>query len=208
MYAITALAAGLGMFMMITKGGNTLIVFFSVLILFLLVFRGIGAVGLRETIAKIKHKKSLSNLVKRDTEIFHETYLAFQQTRSLRHWWKTACKSAEKQGFSEFCLTTIDANGHRHKFYWNSEKPQDNQAEEIKVRIPLKKHRFGFPVEVEALMPVDGSIEITVRRMMLLARLIDEYSGVIHFDLGKKEKDFAADFAEVDRKEQVIEAAR
>jgi UDP-GlcNAc:undecaprenyl-phosphate GlcNAc-1-phosphate transferase len=60
MYAVTALAAGMGMFMMITRGSGTLIIFFCVLLLLLLAFRAVGAVRFRETIARIKYNKAIS----------------------------------------------------------------------------------------------------------------------------------------------------
>ncbi|MBN1804568.1 MAG: undecaprenyl/decaprenyl-phosphate alpha-N-acetylglucosaminyl 1-phosphate transferase [Sedimentisphaerales bacterium] len=203
MYGITALSAGLGMFMMITHGSGTLVVLFSVILLLLLVFRGIGAVRLSETIAKIRYKKAISDRINKDTQLFRETYLAFQQTVTFRQWWKIACHAAENQGFSEFALTTTDNNGRRHKFYWSSDNPPDNQSEEISVQLPLSEHRFGMPVEVEAKMPISGSLEITGRRMMLLGRLIDEYSD--RMMANKKERDFAAEFANEQQNEPVKE---
>lgn len=65
-YAVTLLAAGLGMFMMVTRNIGSLMIFFCVLLLLLLVFRVVGSVRLRETIAGLKQKYAVTHQIKEE----------------------------------------------------------------------------------------------------------------------------------------------
>jgi UDP-GlcNAc:undecaprenyl-phosphate GlcNAc-1-phosphate transferase len=176
MYAITALAAGLGMFMMVTRGGSTIVIFFCVILLLLLAFRAVGAIRLRETIAKIKYNKAISKEAAEDTRLFQEIHLAFRQTVSFRQWWQTVSDAAKKEELSELCLTVTGRNGHKHKFTWQSNNHEKDQDEVVTVKLPISSHRFELPMEIEAKIPVNGLLESTGRRIMLFGRLIDEYS--------------------------------
>jgi UDP-GlcNAc:undecaprenyl-phosphate GlcNAc-1-phosphate transferase len=175
MYAVTALAAGMGMFMMVTRGSGTLIIFFCVLLLLLLAFRAVGAVRLRETIAKIKYNKAISRETAEDTHLFQEIHLAFRRTVSFRQWWQMVSDTAEKEGLSELCLTVTAKSWREHKFTWRSNNHEKDQSEVVTVKLPINRRRFGLAMEIEAKMPVNGLLESTGRRIMLFGRLIDEY---------------------------------
>jgi UDP-GlcNAc:undecaprenyl-phosphate GlcNAc-1-phosphate transferase len=177
MYVITALAAGLGMFMMVTNGGSTIVIFFSLILLFLLAFRVVGAVRLRETIAKMEYNKTISKDAAEDTRLFQEIHLAFRQTSSFRQWWQIVCDAAEKQGLSELCLTATAGSGRIHKFTWRSNNHEKDQERAVSVKLPINRRRFGMAMEFEAKMPLNGLLESTGRRLMLFGRLFDEYSG-------------------------------
>jgi len=182
MYAITALAAGLGMFMMVTSGGGTIVIFFCVILLLLLAFRVVGAVRLRETISRIKYNKAISREAAEDTRLFQEIHLVFGHTVSFRKWWQIVCNVAEKQGLSELRLTVTAGNGRSHQFTWRSKNHDKDGDEAVSVKLPIDRHRFGLAMEIEAKIPVNGLLESTGRRMMLFGRLIDEYSGTALLD--------------------------
>jgi UDP-GlcNAc:undecaprenyl-phosphate GlcNAc-1-phosphate transferase len=178
MYTITAMAAGLGMFMMITHGSGTIVILFCVILLFLLAFRVVGSVRLRETIARLKYNKAISREATEDSRLFQQLHLAFGQTTSFRQWWQVLCKAAESHGILELCLIATAGSGRRHKFTWQSNNHEKDQDEEvISVKLPISRQRFGIDMEIEAKMPINGLLESTGRRIMLFGRLIDEYSG-------------------------------
>jgi hypothetical protein len=169
----------MGMFMMVTRGSGTLIIFFCVLLLLLLAFRAVGAVRLGETIAKIKYNRAISRETAEDTHLFQEIHLAFRQTVSFRQWWQTVSDAAKKEELSELCLTVTGRNGHKHKFTWQSNNHEKEQDEVVTVKLPISSRRFDLPMEIEAKIPVNGLLESTGRRMMLFGRLIDEYSNEV-----------------------------
>lgn len=176
MYAVTALAAGMGMFMMVTNGSGTLIVFFCVLLLLLLVFRAVGAVRLRETIAKIKYNQAISRETAEDTHLFQEIHLEFRRIASFRQWWQRVLDIAEKEEFSELYITITGKNGHKHNFKWRANNHGKDQSEAVTVKLPINSRRFGLDMEIEAKIPINGLLESTGRRIMLFGRLIDEYT--------------------------------
>lgn len=176
MYVITATAAGLGMFMMVTQGGSTIIIFLCVILLLLLAFRALGAFQLRETVAKIKHNKVISKEAAEDARLFREIHLAFRQTPSFKQFWRMASDTAEKEELLELCLTVTGRNGHKHEFTWRSNNHENKQDEVVTVKLPLSGDRFGLPAEIQAKWPVNGLLESTGRRLMLIGRLIDEFS--------------------------------
>lgn len=55
-YALTVLAAGLGMFMLLTRSFSAIIIFVSILLLLVLAFRVAGAIQLTEAMAALKQK--------------------------------------------------------------------------------------------------------------------------------------------------------
>ncbi|MBN1391373.1 MAG: undecaprenyl/decaprenyl-phosphate alpha-N-acetylglucosaminyl 1-phosphate transferase [Sedimentisphaerales bacterium] len=177
MYAITVMAAGSGLFMMVTRGGSTVIVLFCIILLLLLAFRAVGAIRLRETLAKIKYNKAISREAAEDARLFQEIHMAFHRTTSFRQWWQMVSDAAEREDFSELCLTVTGGNGHKHKFMWRSDDYKKNHDEVVTVKLPISRRRFELPMEIEAKISVKGLLESTGRRMMLLGRLIDEYSG-------------------------------
>jgi hypothetical protein len=178
MYAMTAMAAGLGMFMMVTHGGGTIVILLCVMLLLVLAFRAVGAVRLRETIARIRYNKAISREAAEDAHLFQEIHLAFRQVVSFRRWWQMISDVAEKEDFAELCLTVTGRNGRKHKFTWRSNNREKDQDEVVTVELPISSHRFDLPMKIEAKIPVNGLLESTGRRMMLFGRLIDEYSGM------------------------------
>jgi UDP-GlcNAc:undecaprenyl-phosphate GlcNAc-1-phosphate transferase len=201
MYVITALAAGLGMFMMVTRGGSTIVIFFCVILLLLLAFRVVGAIRLRETIARIKYNKAISKEAAEDARLFQEIHLVFRQTVSFKQWWQMVSDTAEKEGLSELCLTVTGRNGHKHKFTWQSNNHEKEQDEVVTVKLPISRRRFDLPMEIEAKIPINGLLESTGRRIMLFGRLIDEYSSAV---LWNPKKDF--DIFEVKDENKITES--
>ena len=176
MYAITILAAGLGMFMMITSGAATIAVFFCVVLLLILLFRTVGAVRLREVIAGLKYNRAIARQAEKDISIFKDTHLSFHKTMSFKQWWQAVANVAENAGISEITLTAVARSGRKHTFSWQSKDCEKVQQETISMKVPIGEYRFGLPLDIEAKMPVDGMLESTGRRVMLFGRLIDEYS--------------------------------
>ncbi len=173
MYAITAIAAGLGLFMMITTGGGTIAVFLCVVFLLILVFRAFGAVRLREVVKKVRYNNRISKKARRDTKIFENTYLKLSGNVSFKQQWEIISEIAEKVDFSELSMT-ITKNSRQHKFLWQSNKAKDDR-ELVRIKLPIDQEKLDMPVEIEAKMHINDSLESCGRRMMLFGRLIDEY---------------------------------
>jgi UDP-GlcNAc:undecaprenyl-phosphate GlcNAc-1-phosphate transferase len=149
MYALTLLAAGLGMFMMLTGDVGTIAIFFCVLLLLALVFRIVGAVRLRETIAWLKQKHTISHQMKQEIENFEKAELCFRQARTLTQWWQILSweRSGQDAGIPDL----------------------------VKITVPVRDRRAGSLLNLEVQVCANGSLESAGRRIALFGRLIEEY---------------------------------
>jgi len=203
MYGITLLAAGMGMFMIITRGGGTIAIFFCVILLLILFFRLAGVVQVRDIIAKLKYKRALSKDASEDFHIFEELHLQIPQAASFRKWWQMVSDAAQREGLSELCLTATANGGRRHQFIWRAENSEKPPGERITVRLPISSTRFGLSMEIEAKWPVNGLLEPAGRRIMLFGRLLDEY--IISIGSNKKQ-DFST--FEIQSKNDKVDSKR
>ena len=65
-YLVTLMTTGLGMFMLVTRNSQTMMIFICTMLLLVLMFRVVDSVRLRETIAGLKYKHALSNQKKQE----------------------------------------------------------------------------------------------------------------------------------------------
>ena len=86
MYLVTLLAAGLGMFMMITRNANTVLVFGSVILMLLMIFRIVGTVRLRETIAQMKTNMQIKQQQKGYKREFEDSVLLMRNAQTFDSW--------------------------------------------------------------------------------------------------------------------------
>jgi len=176
-YVVTLFATGLGMFMLITRNVQTVVVFVCVLLLLILVFRVIGLVRLRETIAGLKLKKTISNQKKQEIESFESIELHFRQAKIFDQWWQAVCFTADKMGFLSGSLPLTQRDGTERVLVW--EKGGDNNIsidDIVKMTMPIRDRRAGSSLNIEVQIYANGSLESAGRRLTLFSRLIEQYS--------------------------------
>jgi len=176
-YTVTLLAAGLGMFMMVTRNSSSLLVFLSILLLLLLVFRIVGSIRLRETIAGLQEKYTLSSQMKEERRSFEEAQLVFRQAATFNQWWQAVSKAAESMGFLSLSLPLTNRDGTHHKLTWQQKvkTPNIGHEELLKVNVPVQDRRSGPHLNLKAEVCKNGSLESAGRRIALFTRLFDEH---------------------------------
>ncbi|MDO8301902.1 MAG: MraY family glycosyltransferase [Sedimentisphaerales bacterium] len=175
MYLITAIAAGFGLFMMVANTGGSIAIFLSVMVLFLLVFRAVGAIQLRQIAVQMKSNLTVARQAREHVDIFRNTLLMFGEADSFKKLWQAISNACEKMKFAKLSLSLTARNGHIHTFIWLAADEQDNHDDVVCVRLHVDEHRVGIPIDIEAKIPANNSLESIGQRMMLLGRLIDEY---------------------------------
>jgi UDP-GlcNAc:undecaprenyl-phosphate GlcNAc-1-phosphate transferase len=175
-YLVTLFAAGLGMFMLVTRNGRTLIVFVSILFLLILAFRVVGAVKLRETITALRRKYAISHQAGQEQESFERIELCFREASAFDQWWQAICFAADKMDFARGLLPITNRDGTRRLLAW--ERTDDNAEHDdiIKMTIPIRDRRAGSPLNLEIQVHVNGSLESAGRRVTLFGRLLEQYS--------------------------------
>lgn len=178
-YMLTAVASGLGMFMMATRGINSLVVFLCILLILLLVFRIVGSVGLRETIAGLQKKYVITGRQIRERMCFDQAQLYFRRARTFNQWWDAVCEAAKRMDFAWVSLTTYDENGAIRTQVWRPDVTTvPDKSEVIVMNVPVRNHGNACAMEFEIAILADSSLESASHRATLFNRLIDEHSVV------------------------------
>ena len=176
-YVVTLLAAGLGLFMMVTRNSSSLIVFFCILLLLLLVFRVVGSVRLRETIAGLQQKYAISRQEQEETRSFEEAELHFRRAATFNQWWQAVTTAAEGMGFLSLSLPLTNRDGTPRTLTWrrDSQIPDPHYDELLRVNVPIQDRRAGPPLNLKIEIARSISLESAGRRFALFTRLMGEH---------------------------------
>ncbi len=175
-YGLTLFAAGLGMFMLLTRNVQTIVVFTCILLLLIIVFRSIGSVGLKETIVNIRQKSTTSNQKKQEKENFEKAVLYFQQARKFDEWWQAVCLAADKMDFLSSLLPLTNRDGTKRTLCWEKNNNNIDTDEIVKMTVPIHDRRASSALNLEVRVHANGSLESAGRRLTLFGRLLEEYS--------------------------------
>jgi UDP-GlcNAc:undecaprenyl-phosphate/decaprenyl-phosphate GlcNAc-1-phosphate transferase len=174
-YAMTLLSAGLGLFMMVTRDAASVVVFFCILLMLLLVFRVAGSLQLREIIAGLQDKYRIASRHKKEQMSFEEVQLHFRNARTYQQWWAAVCNAAKGMDFAWLSLKTQREDGTVHTEVWRTAHDQQRFPRVVIVTVPLDGNGSKTSYEFEIAVPVNGSYESAGHRATLFARLIDEH---------------------------------
>jgi len=175
-YAMTLLAAGLGMFMLFTRSAQTIVVFISILILLVMAFRVVGSVGLQETISGLKRKYAISNQEKHELATFERLELHFRQAKKFDEWWQAVCFAAGEMDFASSSLPLTNRDGRKERLVWekdNGDAPPDGI---VRMIVPIRDRRAKSSLNIEIQVHTNGSLQSAGRRVALFARLMEEHS--------------------------------
>jgi len=173
-YLVTLLLAGMGFFLLATRSTASIIVFLCSLLLLMLVFRIIGSVRLRETLAGIRQRSDLSHDQRSEQKNFEESQLHFSNADTFDTWWECICVAAVKLQFAHLTLSLTNRDGTSRTLTW--ENPELNGPQVlIDVKVPIPDRRKDSPLTLEARIPHSGSLEAAGRRVTLLSRLMEEH---------------------------------
>ncbi len=183
-YLLTILFTGLGLFMMVCRELSALVVFGCILVLLMLVFRVVGAVRLRETLAGLKEKYALNQCCKQERTTFEYLELRFERVHTENQWWEAICEAAQRMDFAWVALTTMHPDGEIEQEIWRNASPPPGFSRAVTMTIPLARTNGDPQREFEIAIWANGSLEAANRRATLFGRLIDEHSpSTLHADL-------------------------
>ena len=175
-YLVTLLVAGLGMFMLVTRDAQTIVVFMCTLLLLVLAFHVVGSVRLRETMVGLKRKYVISNQKKQEIENFENIELHFRQAKIFEQWWKAICFAADKMDFVSGSLPIIQRDGTQKTLVWEKEGGEIAGEDTVRMIIPIRDRRIGPSLRLEVQVHSNGSLESAGRRLALFNRLLEQHS--------------------------------
>ena len=173
-YLATLLAAGLGLFMMVSEDLGALLIFGCVLLLILLFFRVVGAVRLDDMMIHLQAKYAESRQQRSEQTTFEDLQLRFRQVRGAEQWWPAVCEAAQRMDFAWVGLKTTHADGRVEEEVWRTSYLKPELPRIVTLTIPLDHAGADPSREFEIGVSMNGSIEAAGRRATLFGRLLDE----------------------------------
>jgi UDP-GlcNAc:undecaprenyl-phosphate GlcNAc-1-phosphate transferase len=174
-YAVTLLAAGLGLCMMIGDRLFALVVFAAALALIVLLFYVVGAFGLHDMAARLQQKHRSSRRAQEEQRTFENLQLRFRQVHGDSPWWPALCEAAQRMDFAWVSLKTIHPDGRTDTEIWRG--PNGSPADLsrlITMTIPFRNGDPNCRHDLEIAIHVNGSYESAGHRGTLFGRLLDE----------------------------------
>jgi UDP-N-acetylmuramyl pentapeptide phosphotransferase/UDP-N-acetylglucosamine-1-phosphate transferase len=175
-YVLTLISAGLGMFMMVTRDINSVVIFLCILLLLILVFYVVGSVRLRETIVGLRRKYEISRQMKEEVKNFEDAQLHFHRADAFNNWWRAVSTAAGKMGFISLSMLITNRDGTTRKMTWRQDNKSTNADNEVlKLNVPIRDRRPGPGMNLKVEVPRNGSLESAGRKIALFTRLMDEH---------------------------------
>ncbi len=178
-YLVTVACVGFGMFMMVARDVMGVLIFACIVLLLLLVFRAVGTVRLRATLAGLKQKYTATREVKQELRAFEEVQLRVRRARTTEEFWRSMCEAASGMNFLWLSLAYEDHEGCEQTVVWRASGPPPHVHDAIITQIPFRRSGNGNgngrpPVRLEVAIAATDSLESVGRRTSLFGRLLDE----------------------------------
>ena len=178
LYTVTALVAALGMSLLVTRSVATVAVFCCLIALLVAVFRVIGAVRLRESLAALQRNLAIARQTGAEKRCFEESQLRLREASTFEAWWDAVCDAAEQLTFALLALTVTEDDGSRRLLIWRRPGEVPSLDRLLRLSFRAAGARGGSPLHIEVHVDVNGSLEAAGRRGALFGRLLDEYTAV------------------------------
>ena len=176
LYAITIAAVGLGSFMMVTHGINTVLVFANVVLLLLLIFRGVGSLRLRTMVAAVQRNHHIHQRHGLKRRNFEDVQLMLRVAARFDAWWDDLCEAARRMDFARMTMRVVNRDGATRTLRWRGRRRPESAEMLLTVAIPVRQRRRGGPLRIEVDLVGDGSLESAGESLVYFSRLLDEHS--------------------------------
>jgi UDP-GlcNAc:undecaprenyl-phosphate GlcNAc-1-phosphate transferase len=173
-YLATVTAAGLGLFMLVRNDWGSRAVFGCGLLLILLLFRAVGAIRPRETLARLQQKHAHSRQARDERQTFERLQLGVRGIRNPAERWQTVCAAAEQLELAWVSLQVTNGDGSMETSIWRRPSVPAGFARIITMSFPIGTAAAGRLVEFEIAVLVNGSLQSAHHRAGLFARLAEE----------------------------------
>ena len=173
-YALTAISASLGVFMLTVEDGLSVGLFGIGLVLLLTTFGCLHGRRYCKIVMALKRNRTViyeTRIAKHD---FENTQMRMQGITSFDSWWKTLCDMAKKMQFQSIGVWNRHNDHYVMTHAWN--EPSGTFAAGRTMRLTIPLHRNGITEwEIRARIWISDVLELSGHQAMLLARLMDEF---------------------------------
>ncbi len=186
LYALTAIIASVGVFILTVEGRWSPGLLTGGILLLFTMFACLHSGRYRKILMVLKRNWELSREARKEKHNFESAQLRMCESGSLSSWWKTVCLMGKQMNFQSIELWNIQNGNYVNTFVWNASEDKFSNVNTTKLCFPLQANgTTGW--EIRASICTDNYLELSGRKAMLLARLIDE------FPPPEQDEDHAAD---------------
>ena len=173
-YALTGISASLGVLMLTAEDGWALSLFAIGILLLLVVFGGLHGGRFYEIIMALKRNRSIVQETKTARHDFEIAELTMRNATTFRAWWETLSEMARQMHFESLGIWHCRDNRYVMTQAWGTPESLFAAGKTMKLTLPF--HRNGATEwEIRARIWINDFLESSGHRIMLLARLMDEF---------------------------------
>jgi len=173
-YAVTAICASIGVFMLTAEGGWTVGLLAAGLLLLLSMFACLHGRRSYEILRALKRNWAIALDARKQRCKFENAEVRMRESKSFHEWWKTICIMCEKMNFQNIGLWNRRNGEYVNICLWNAPEGKFTAGKIVKLNLPLKGNG-ATEWELRASIWSDDYLELCSRQAMLLARLMDEF---------------------------------
>jgi len=173
-YAVTAISASIGVFMLTAEGGWPVGLLAAGLLLLLSMFACLHGRRSYEILRAFKRNVAIALDARSQRRKFENAEVRMRESKSFHEWWETICIMCEKMNFQNIGLWNHRNGEYVNTCLWNAPEGKFTAGKIVKLNLPLKANG-ATEWELRASIWSDDYLELCSRQAMLLARLMDEY---------------------------------
>ena len=179
MYAITAVSASVGVFMLGADGKWSVGLMVGAIALLFSLFACLHRGRYQKLFNSLKHNLAVARQAKAQTRDFERAQTQMYRSTSFPAWWQTVCAMGEHMRFQSLGLWHCENGQYINTCVWNAAQKESGNGRTVKLSLPLESNG-GPERELRACICADDCLELSGRQAMLLARLIDEFPAPEH----------------------------
>jgi len=173
-YAVTAIGASIGVFMLTTDGKWSIGLLVGGLLFLISIFACLHGRRYRGILIVLKRNWAIAREARTEKRNFESAQLRMRESRSFQAWWEAVCAMAKKMHFQSIGLWKR-SNGHYvNTCAWDTPEDIFTTDKTMKLILPLNGNGTA-EWEIRARIWANGYLELTGRQAMLLGRLMDEF---------------------------------
>ncbi len=174
LYAVTAICASIGVFMVTAESGLSVAFLALGLLLLLVLFAFTQGKRCCEMVVTLRRNRAIAYETRSGKRSFEWAQVRMQNATSLDEWWKVLCEMGEQMHFQNLAVWERREADYVRRLVWNAPDDKFVGCRRIALALPLPQD--GAVVrELRACVWVNGFLEIGGQQATLLARLIDEF---------------------------------
>jgi N-acetylglucosaminyldiphosphoundecaprenol N-acetyl-beta-D-mannosaminyltransferase len=173
-YAITAICASIGIFMLTTDGKWSVTLLVGGLLLLFSMFACMHCGCGRKMLKGLKRNWAIARQVRAEKHSFEGAIVRISESTSLREWWETVCAMGSQMNFQSIGLWKCQNGDYVSTCLWNRLQDQFATGKTVKINFQVGGNR-GDEYQVRACIEADDDLEACGRKTTLLARLMDEF---------------------------------